>query len=60
MQEQTITISDRGSYEPPRLDGPYTLYERPLLIDIEESASCNWGCVTSGDAPRPGGGGGGS
>lgn len=40
-------------YETPRLQGPSHLYETPLLLDVEEAASCNWGCLTSGDAPAP-------
>ena len=43
------------NYQTPALSGPFCVYERPMLLDIEEAASCDWGCVTSGN-----GGGGGS
>jgi hypothetical protein len=42
------------TYETPHLSGPTAVYETPLLLDVEEAASCDWGCVTSGDAaPAP-------
>ena len=36
------------SYEAPILEGPAELYETPLLLDVQDLAGCNWGCVTSG------------
>ena len=36
------------SYETPILEGPAELYETPLLLDVQDLAGCNWGCVTSG------------
>ena len=44
-------------YEPPILEGPAELYEPPLLLDVEDLAGCNWGCVTSGSSGGGGGGG---
>lgn len=42
------------TYETPHLTGPTAVYETPLLLDVEEAASCDWGCITSGDAaPAP-------
>lgn len=39
---------DTMSYEPPVLELAKELYETPLLIDVEEAASCNSGCFTGG------------
>ena len=38
------------AYESPTIEGPFQVYETPMLLDIEDAASCDWGCVTSGDA----------
>ena len=47
------------SYEAPVLEGPAEMYETPLLLDVQDLAGCNWGCVTSGSRDGHGGGGGG-
>ena len=47
-------------YETPALYGPSSLYETPLLLDVEEAASCDWGCITGGNSPDPPPGGGGT
>jgi len=36
------------SYAVPMLEGPVRLYEPPLLLNVEEAASCYVGCVTGG------------
>lgn len=43
----------RPTYETPHLIGPTDVYETPLLLDVEEAASCDWGCITGGDSPAP-------
>ena len=48
-------ISGDGTYESPSLAGPYTLYEPPMLIDVEDAVSCTSTCATGGFSPDSGG-----
>ena len=36
------------AYQAPVLEGPARLYETPLLLDVEEAASCWFACITGG------------
>ena len=49
MSEQVVPVTTQA-YASPTIEGPFQVYETPMLLDIEDAASCNWGCITSGSS----------